>query len=66
MPNRFGHVYGGAAPSYLTGFGDKTINFELWAWTDQFNDWYQIRSDLAVAAYAALNEVGLSFTYPPQ
>ena len=53
-----------ACVCYLTGFGDYAINFELWAWTDQFNDWYQIRSDLAVAAHAALKEAGLAFTAP--
>ena len=46
------------------GYGDSTINFELRAWTDQFKNWQQIRSELAVAIYDAVyasgNDVSLS------
>jgi potassium-dependent mechanosensitive channel len=52
-------------PSALfTGYGDSSINFELRAWTDRFNDWQRIRSDLATAVYHAGHEAGLSFPFP--
>ena len=37
--------------AFFTGFGDSAINFELRAWTDQFNRWFQIQSELATAVY---------------
>jgi small-conductance mechanosensitive channel len=46
------------------GFGDSSINFELRAWTDQFSDWFNIRSELAVAVYDAVNAAGMSFPFP--
>jgi potassium efflux system protein len=46
------------------GFGDSSINFELRAWTDQFGDWFNIRSELAVAVYDAVNAAGMSFPFP--
>ena len=46
------------------GYGDSTINFELRAWTDQFKDWQQIRSELAMAVYDAVYAAGMSFSFP--
>jgi small-conductance mechanosensitive channel len=54
-----------APKAYFTGFGDSTINFELRAWTDQFEGWFQIRSELATAVYDAGHAAGISFP-PPQ
>ena len=53
----------------FTGYGDSSITFELRAWTDQFGEWYQgdwfqIRSELAVAVYAAVQKAGMSFPFP--
>jgi potassium-dependent mechanosensitive channel len=48
----------------FTGYGDSSINFELRAWTDKFDDWPRIRSDLAVALYDAAHEAGMSFPFP--
>jgi potassium-dependent mechanosensitive channel len=48
----------------LTGYGDNSINFELRAWTDQFDNWPQIRSDLAVALYDAVHAAGMQFPFP--
>ena len=45
-------------------YGDSTINFELRAWTDQFDSWPQTRSDLAVALYGAIHAAGMSFPFP--
>ena len=48
----------------FTGYGDSSINFELRAWTDQFYDWQNIRSELAVAVYDAVYAAGMSFPFP--
>jgi potassium efflux system protein len=59
------HVLRRPAPqALLTGYGDSSINFELRAWTDQFDDWSTIRSDLAVALYDAVQEAGMQFPFP--
>jgi small-conductance mechanosensitive channel len=50
--------------AFLTGFGDSSINFELRAWTDQFDQWFQIRSELAAAVYDAGQAAGISFPFP--
>jgi small-conductance mechanosensitive channel len=46
------------------GFGDSSINFELRAWTDQFDDWPRIRSELASAIYDAVHAAGMAFPFP--
>jgi potassium-dependent mechanosensitive channel len=48
----------------FTGYGDSSINFELRAWTDKFDEWPRIRSDLAVALYDAAHAAGMSFPFP--
>ena len=48
----------------LIDYGDSSINFQLRAWTDQFDDWQIISSDLASAVYDAVIEAGLQFPFP--
>ncbi len=48
----------------FVGYGDSSINFELRAWTDQFEKWVQTRSELAVALYDAVHAAGMSFPFP--
>ncbi len=50
--------------AFLTGFGEKTINFELHAWTNQFERWFEIRGELAVAVYEAARGAGMLFPFP--
>jgi len=50
--------------AFFTGFGDSSINFELRAWTDQFDQWFQIRSELATAVFDASQAAGISFPFP--
>ena len=45
-------------------FGDSSINFELRAWTNLFERWPRIRTDLAVATYAALQASGMTIPFP--
>jgi potassium efflux system protein len=49
---------------FFVGYGDSSINFELRAWTDQFEKWFQIRSELAVALYDAVYAAGMTFPFP--
>ena len=35
-------------------FGESAVNFELRAWTNHFERWPKIRTELAVEVYAAL------------
>jgi potassium-dependent mechanosensitive channel len=53
-----------APKALFVDYGDNSINFELRAWTDQFDKWPRIRSDLAVALYDAAHEAGMSFPFP--
>ena len=48
----------------LIGYGDSSMNFQLRAWTDQFDDWQLISSDLASAVYDAVIEAGFQFPFP--
>jgi small-conductance mechanosensitive channel len=53
-----------APKAYFTSFGDNAIHFELRAWTDQFEQWFQIRTELATAVYVASQAAGMSFPLP--
>ena len=53
-----------APQGLLVGYGDSSINFELRVWTDQFDDWPRIRSQLAIAVYDAVYAAGLAFPFP--
>jgi small-conductance mechanosensitive channel len=53
-----------APQGLFVGYGDSSINFELRAWTDQFANWFQIRSELAVALYDAVYAAGMTFPFP--
>jgi potassium efflux system protein len=50
-----------APQAFFTGYGERSINFELRAWTDQFSNSGRIRSDLAVALHNAIQEAGMTF-----
>jgi small-conductance mechanosensitive channel len=53
------------APSaVLMGFGESSCDFQLFAWTDSFDDWVQTRSELAVAVSRALHEAGIEIPFP--
>jgi potassium-dependent mechanosensitive channel len=48
----------------MMGYGDSSINFELRAWTDEFDNWPAVRSELAVALYDAVHAAGMTFPFP--
>jgi small-conductance mechanosensitive channel len=59
------HVLKDPAPQALfIAFGDSAIDFELRAWTSQFEGWATIRSELAIAVYAALQGAGMTIPFP--
>lgn len=53
-----------APQAFMMGFGDSGLNYELRAWTDKFDQWFQIRSELASAVYEAGRAAGMSFPLP--
>jgi small-conductance mechanosensitive channel len=46
------------------GFGDSSLNFELRAWTDHFEEWGAIRSNMAVAVNNRLKAEGIEIPFP--
>ncbi len=59
------HILADPPPQALfMGYGDSSINFELRAWTDRFDDWQLIRSELATAVFDAVRAAGMSFPFP--
>jgi potassium-dependent mechanosensitive channel len=43
-----------APQGYVLGFGPASTTFQLRAWTDRYEDWIQVKSDLSVAIDDAL------------
>lgn len=59
------HVIDDPEPASLfVGFGDSSLNFELRAWTDRVEDWFQIRSELNVGVSDALGAAGIEIPFP--
>jgi potassium-dependent mechanosensitive channel len=53
------------APSVLfLGFGDSSLDFSLRAWTDDFDNFITIKSDLTVAVHDALYAAGIEIPFP--
>lgn len=48
----------------LSTFGPDALEFTLNAWTDHFESWKQIRSDLAVAIHKEFLAEGISIPFP--
>lgn len=46
------------------GFGDSALDFELRAWTNRFEQWVRIRSELNVAVNAALRDAKITIPFP--
>jgi small-conductance mechanosensitive channel len=45
-------------------FGESSLDFQLLAWTDAFDDYFKTRSELAVAVNRALREAGIEIPFP--
>jgi small-conductance mechanosensitive channel len=50
--------------AFFMRFADSSINFELQAWTNQFELSGKIQTELAAAVYAALRGAGMTFPFP--
>ena len=48
-----------APKAVMVGFGANGLEFQLQAWTNYFEEWTQIRSDLAIAINAAFGDEGI-------
>jgi small-conductance mechanosensitive channel len=48
----------------FNGFGDSSLDFEVRAWTDQFDRFMSIRSDLCVAIERVLGEADIVIPFP--
>ena len=47
----------------FVAFADSAITFELQAWTDRFERWPTIATELAIAVYAALRAAGMKIPF---
>ncbi|NHA13469.1 mechanosensitive ion channel family protein [Thioalkalivibrio sp. XN279] len=46
------------------GFGDSSLDFSLRAWTDDFNEYLIIKSDLTLAVHDAIYAAGIEIPFP--
>ncbi len=46
------------------GFGDSSLDFQLRAWTSNFDRWQNIKSELAIGINAALRDANISIPFP--
>jgi potassium efflux system protein len=53
-----------APAAFFVEFADSGITFELRVWTNHFERWARIQTELASAVYAALHEAGMSIPFP--
>jgi small-conductance mechanosensitive channel len=52
-------------PSALfLGFGDSSLDFSLRAWTDEFNEYLAIKSDLTLAVHDAIYAADIEIPFP--
>jgi small-conductance mechanosensitive channel len=53
-----------APMAYFIGFGDSALNFELHFWVMQDNNWYRVRSEIAMEMMKRLDEAGIEIPFP--
>ena len=53
-----------APQAVFSAFGDSSINYQLRAWTNRFERWPIIQTELAAAVYAALHAAGMALPFP--
>ena len=49
-----------APQAYVVNFAPGAVGFQLRAWTDRYEDWVQVRSDLSVAVDEALTRENIT------
>jgi small-conductance mechanosensitive channel len=50
----------------FTGFGANSLDFGVRAWTNDFDDWVAIRTEMTARVYEALRTAGLEIPFPQQ
>ena len=53
-----------APQTLMTDFGTDSLNFEVRLWTDDYDKWLQIKSDVSVAITDALAEANIAIPFP--
>ena len=53
-----------APRAFFINFGDSALEFRLWAWVNNFDEGYPVRSELTVAVQEALRQAGISVPFP--
>lgn len=53
-----------APRAFFINFGDSALEFRLWAWVNNFDEGYPVRSELTVAIQEALRQAGISVPFP--
>ena len=46
--------------AHVVNFASGAVSFQLRAWTDRYEDWVQVRSDLSVAVDEALTRENIA------
>lgn len=55
------------APAVLfSGFGASSLDFSIRAWTNNFGEWVNIRSDMNLRLYRALTDANIEIPFPQQ
>jgi potassium efflux system protein len=49
---------------WFTGFGDSALNFQMRVWTDRYDSWGTLQSDLYLATYKVLSDAGIQIPFP--
>jgi small-conductance mechanosensitive channel len=49
---------------WFTGFGDSALNFQMRVWTDRYDSWGALQSDLYLAIYKVLSDAGIQIPFP--
>jgi small-conductance mechanosensitive channel len=60
-----GVVENPAPQAYITALSSNTLTLELRAWTDRYEDWMKIQSDLWAAINRKLDQIGFRDRAPP-
>jgi potassium efflux system protein len=48
---------------WFTGFGDSALNFQMRVWTDRYDSWGGLQSELYLATYKVLSDAGIQIPF---
>lgn len=65
MASKHADIMAEPSPETLfVGFGDSALNFQVRAWTNRFERWIQIKSELTIGVNATLRDAGIAIPFP--